>query len=310
MKISYCDDIGAAAKLWSICFPGDSLDFVRFYMDRVHRERDALVLRGAEGDPRAYLGMVPYEMELHETRVPCSYLSGVCTLPQFRGRGYMTAMMEQALAQMYQRGDVLSLLIPAKPTLYLKFGYIDCFFLEQKPLPSGKGEGKLVKSSQNLNRWYELDCRRRFDGFLHRSREQWQILLEEHVRFERGELWENDGAYALVNRFPEKTVVKECMGEQEAVRSLLCRIGEGVMLSPDSQKAFGQARVIHAEKALAMAEDCFVNVSDPWIPQNNGSFSVRSGQVTREKGGGRPMKIEELTALVMGGKNYMNLMLN
>lgn len=310
MNISFCDDREAAAYLWKTCFPEDSPDFVQFYMNRVHRTRDALLFRGADGDCRAYLGMVPYQLQMGKRTVSCSYLSGVCTLPEFRGRGYMTAMMERALRVMYDRGDVMSVLIPAKPDLYLKFGYADSFFLEQKPLPKGKGRGQRQNAVFKLHEWYEEYCSRHFDCFVRRSAEQWEILLEEHIRFEEGELWSNEGAYAIVSRFQERTVVKEAMGENRAVHALLCRIGDGVILSAESHKPFAQARVIHAEKAMEQLPDCMLRVTDPWIIENNGSFSVRDGVVTRELQGGKPITIAELSALILKGNTYMNLMLN
>ena len=312
MKISYCGDVEAAAKLWRACFPEDSPGFVQFYMNQVHKEQDALMLYGAEGDPRSYLGMVPYEMTVRGKRLSCSYLSGVCTLPPFRGRGYMTCIMERALAEMYRRGDVFSILIPASPALYLKFGFVDCFYLGQRPLPFGAGKGELWRQPkyEELNEWYETACNRHFDHYLHRSEDQWRIILEEHIQFERGEIWKNSGAYALVSRSPEKILVKECMGEEQAVQDLLCQMGEGVMLTPDSQKPFAQARVVNARKAMELLEDCTLAVKDPWIAENNGSFSVRCGKVTKKEKGGEPVSIRELTAMVMRGHNYMNLMLN
>ncbi len=309
-NIVFCENKEQGALLWKTCFPADSPDFVAFYMNRVHKTEDSLVLLGEQGDARAYLGMVPYGLQLGKERVPCSYLSGVSTLPEFRGQGYMTAMMRRALQVMYGRGDVFSALIPAKPELYIKFGYTDVFFLEEKSLPKGKGRGQRTDDVSNLWKWYEQYCEKHFCSFLTRTKEQWDILLEEHFRFEKGELWCNEGAYALVSRFEQKTVVKEAMGDEEAINALLCQMGDGVLLSPTSQKPFGQARVINVQKAMQYLSDCKFFITDPWISENNGTFTVRNGEVKKTTETAPEITIGALTSLILQGQNYMNLMLN
>lgn len=309
-NIVFCENKEQASFLWKTCFPSDSPDFVTFYMNRVHKGADSLVLLGESGDARAYLGMVPYQLQLGQKRVPCSYLSGVCTLPQFRGQGYMTAMMKRALREMYQRGDVFSVLIPAKEGLYVKYGYTDTFFLEEVPLPKGNGRGERRDKRLSLDQWYQQYCEKHFSSFLTRTKDQWDILLEEHFRFEKGELWCNEGAYAFVSRFDEKTVVKEAMGDEEAVHALLCQIGEGVLLSPYSKKPFGQARVVNVQKGMETLPDCSFRVTDPWIAENNGTFTVKKGVVTKTQDEAPEIEIGALTSLILQGNHYMNLMLN
>jgi len=309
-NITFCQNRDESTFLWHTCFPADSPDFITFYMNRVHKTEDSLVLFGEQGDARAYLGMVPYSLQIGKKSMPCSYLSGVCTLPEFRGQGYMNHMMKRALDVMYQRGDVFSALIPAKPDLYLKYGYADLFFLEEKPLPKGRGKGEKCENSTKLNQWYQQYCSTHYSSFLARTKEQWEIILEEHFRFEKGELWCNEGAYAFVSRFDEKTVVKEAMGEDAFVHALLCEIGEGVILSPDSNKPFGQARVINVQEAMKVLPDCSFRVKDPWILENNGTFTVRNGVVIKTTEDAKIITIGDLTALILQDRNYMNLMLN
>lgn len=54
------------------------------------------------------------------------YIFGVATLPEYQGRGIMGNLMEYALNDAKQNGDVYSLLFPASESLYdfyAKFGY-------------------------------------------------------------------------------------------------------------------------------------------------------------------------------------------
>ncbi len=309
-EICYCKEKKDGEILWKTCFPADSPHFVSFYMNHVHKEKDSLALYGDEGDVRAYLGMVPYDLKKGEEQFACSYLSGVCTLPEFRGRGYMTAMIKRAFREMFDRGDVFSTLIPAKPDLYLKFGFTDAFFIEEQPLPKGEGRGWQTDWIPEISEWYSKSCQKKNSFFVHRTEEQWKIISEEHFQFEQGELWCNEGAYAFVSRFDKKTVVKEAMGEDSSVHALLCQIGEGVWLTEQSQTPLGQARVIRVKEAMKCLPDCCYRVTDPWISENNGTFSVKSGQVKRCEESAPEISISELTSLIFQGRNYMNLMLN
>lgn len=311
-KIVFCDNKELGGKLWRTCFPSDSPDFVSFYMNRVHKAENSLVLTGRDGEGKAYLDMIPYRLSIGGESVPVSYFSGVCTLPKYRGRGCMTAMIRRAFRVMYDRGTVFSVLIPAKQGLYEKFGFVDCFFLEEKSLPSGEGNGRKTDPDFELrmDTLYRRYCQEHYGSFLLRSEEQWKILLEEHVRFENGEVWKNQGAYALVSRRNEKAVVKEAMGEADAVASLLRCVGEGVLLSPDASKPFGQARVLNVFKAMRFLPDCRFRITDSWIPENNGVFEVCGGTVRKTEGNAEEIGIGKLTSLVLKGKNYMNLMLN
>ena len=119
MKIEYCTNRYEAADIWQACFPSDSVRFIQFYFQRVYRDEDSLLLRNDRGDACAYLGMLPFAMKFYHETVKSSYLSGVSTLPEHRNKGYMTALVERALTEMYRRGDIVSTLIPARPDLYL-----------------------------------------------------------------------------------------------------------------------------------------------------------------------------------------------
>ena len=100
------------------------------------------------------------------------------------------------------------------------------------------------------------------------------------------------------------------MGNEEAVHALLCKVEDGVLLSPDSQKPFGQARVVNVMKGMRYLPDCSFRVEDPWILENNGTFTVRNNIVKKTDESAEKITIGALTSLILKEKNYMNLMLN
>lgn len=113
--------------LWKLCF-NDNESFVRLYFSKVYRhelnsfeERDGKVI--------AALQRLPYRLTLAGHTVTVGYVSGVCTSPEFRGKGIMNKLMKQAHRQMAEDGHSFALLIPAEERLfdyYAKQGYAPC----------------------------------------------------------------------------------------------------------------------------------------------------------------------------------------
>lgn len=78
-------------------------------------------------------------------RVPCTGVSGVTVLPEFRGRGVADALMRQLLERQRSTGDTVSVLYPANSPLYRRLGYEfgglwPQFRAPVTDLPAGKGE--------------------------------------------------------------------------------------------------------------------------------------------------------------------------
>ena len=115
--------------LWRICFPEDTEEFVRFYFARKYRRENTLLMfRG--NTVVSSLQMLPYDMTFHGQEIKTAYLSGVCTHPSVRNKGFMFNLLKNALEEMHSQGIVLTTLIPASEALfdyYRKVGYTPVF---------------------------------------------------------------------------------------------------------------------------------------------------------------------------------------
>ena len=113
--------------LWKLCF-GDTEDFVRLYFSMKYTPQRNSCLKH-DGRVTAALQRLPYVMmcgEAGNMTAPVAYVSGVCTHPEYRGKGYMTELMRQALHKMHSDGFWFTALIPADEGLfsfYEHFGY-------------------------------------------------------------------------------------------------------------------------------------------------------------------------------------------
>ena len=105
-----------ARRLWQLCF-GDSDEFLDRYFDRLYREEDVLLAED-EGTAIGHLQFPQLVLSLGEETLPAGYVVAVCTHPDYRGKGIMRPLLQEALRREKARGDVVSVLLPAEDWLY------------------------------------------------------------------------------------------------------------------------------------------------------------------------------------------------
>lgn len=115
-------------ELWQLCFD-DTEAFIQLYFDRVYKEENALTIE-SNGALVSALQIIPYTMNFCGSELNVAYISGACTHPAYRGKGYMGELLEEAFRVMRRQGFDLTALIPANPSLfeyYRRYGYTEIF---------------------------------------------------------------------------------------------------------------------------------------------------------------------------------------
>lgn len=338
-EISFAKTPEIPKQIWKAVFTSDSPEFADFYFDTVYRNEYTLILK-LSGQPAAHLQMLPCEMVYCGQTIKANYLSGVSTLPQFRGMGCMDALMRRAFSELYQNGTVISTLIPAKPDIYLKYGYQFTHFLDKR----------IVSNKQRLNHLYETTSLSTLDSIYQscfgwynmrivRTPKHWETILYEHRYFEKGRLFVTDGAYALVSFYPKTPLVKELgylneTARQKMLHALTDNFGTLELLLPGGKTPFAQSRVINVQAVLDILRQrqSFVSfslqITDPYIEQNNRCYRVTPEQISFCETADFKLDITEFTCCISGdsesfsrldgnlkaffpaNQNYMNLMLN
>lgn len=105
------------------------------------------------------------------TEIPVSGLTWVGVHPQFRRRGILRAMIEQHLADCVARGESVSALFAAEPTIYGRFGYGPASQDVRVKIPRG-AKLKLTAGSANLTVRIETRSAEKHQGLInsvHRS---------------------------------------------------------------------------------------------------------------------------------------------
>lgn len=123
-------------SMWKECF-GDSDEFIDLHFSRKYVHNNTLIYFEG-GEAAASLQMFPYEISFYGKRLSFYYLAGLCTLPQYRKRGYMAQLLKYSHRVMKERDIALSILVPAEEWLfgfYRKYGYEQVFEADGATFP-------------------------------------------------------------------------------------------------------------------------------------------------------------------------------
>lgn len=111
-------------QLWKLCF-GDSDDFIRFYFDAKYSDENTFAIY-EKGMMVCVLQSIPYQIHALGQTFAAAYISGACTHPEYRNKGYMRQLLQQTLQTLHERKIPLVFLIPQEESLYnyyAQFGF-------------------------------------------------------------------------------------------------------------------------------------------------------------------------------------------
>lgn len=123
--------------LYETVFSEDSRAFVDYYY--TEKTKDNQIYTVIEnGEIRAMLHLNPYSLMVNRVKKNANYIVAVATQKEYRGRGYMGALLKRALNDMYQEGEAFTFLMPAAEAIYTPYDFRTVY--EQNPLYYQDGE--------------------------------------------------------------------------------------------------------------------------------------------------------------------------
>ncbi len=167
-------------QMWKVCFE-DTDAFIDLIFTQKYKPQNTLVY--FENDIAvASLQMHPYTISFYGEEVPFSYLAGLCTLPEYRNKGYMAQLINEAHKTLKERGILLAILIPAEDSLfryYERFDYEQVFDKSEEPIPS---LDKILAESPNLESAYSFfdSLYRHKDFCVQKSFSDFKTIIEEY----------------------------------------------------------------------------------------------------------------------------------
>ncbi len=238
--------------LWQTVFH-DSDEYVRMFFDRVYQPENTFVIEPEGRGVVAMLQTIPYEVKIESAILPCAYVCGVCTHPSERGKGYMKALMQDAMHAMRKRGFALSVLIPAKPWLfevYRRYGYTVPINVGVEHYVADRMEQadtyRIVPCSEKTyDAYFDLAQRRRRCAVLHDAAGFETIRLD--CLADGGHVWvalDEDRPVGMAFEAPESStdvLIKEILYDDPAVKDALIRY---ILIRHRAQTAF--VRVPHS----------------------------------------------------------------
>lgn len=227
-------------EMWRICF-GDSQPYFDIYFRERYKNENTLAYF-VEGKAVASLQLLHYNFTYCDTEIPVSYISGACTLPEARKKGYMEALLKRAFKEIAKRNVPLSILVPEEDWLldfYDKYGYAQTFE-KGADLPSLKD--LMNRHSNDLTAAYK-----EFDA-----------------------LYRNQ-AMTVQKTFDDfRVVVEETAGYDYPTKKSL----SGMARVIDARQMLGLFAKHYPEKSFS------IEVTDDILPENNLFLAIDNGHVS------------------------------
>ncbi|MEE1012165.1 MAG: GNAT family N-acetyltransferase [Acutalibacteraceae bacterium] len=128
IRYSNKSDLNDIIHLWNEAF-GDSEEDIMFFINNKYILENTLIYE-ADGKIASMLFLLEGEMKINNNRYPSYYLYAACTLNEYRGKGFMSLLLDFAKKTAYNRGYYYICLLPASKSLYRyyeKYGYKPLF---------------------------------------------------------------------------------------------------------------------------------------------------------------------------------------
>lgn len=218
IRYAKSDETENIKEIWNYCFD-DSDSFVNYYFNDKYSRLNTVVVDEGE-EIVSSLQLNQYKLTLNNKTYNSSYVVGVSTLPQVRGRGYMKNIMKFTLRELYAKGQLVSILMPIDYRLYRRYGYEHCYdqleyTIDIEDLKRFKISGRLHKINEShINDLIDISnfFLKDINGNVYKSNEYYKNLFKE-VKSENGYMYihEDEGSQGYIIYFlnGDKMFVRE-----------------------------------------------------------------------------------------------------
>ncbi|NLN41792.1 MAG: GNAT family N-acetyltransferase [Clostridiales bacterium] len=183
-------------KLWEYCFD-DSSDFVQWFFNTRYQHENTLVVCDKDRICSA-LQLLPYNISIRSKKMETSYIVGVSTWPEDRGKGYVSELLYKSLAEMRKRKQWVSILLPFNYNFYKKYGWETCYsyysysgqknnflhYLDRIGIQGKIRPIRLPEDLEDLNKYYSYYTKG-LNGYVIRNKQDWDRILSD-VRIDGG----------------------------------------------------------------------------------------------------------------------------
>ncbi|WP_297133287.1 GNAT family N-acetyltransferase [Terrisporobacter sp.] len=185
-------------EIWDYCF-NDGPKFTDYYFEDKYDNKNTVVVED-ENEIVSSLQLNQYKLVLNGNLYDTSYVVGVSTFPQVRGKGYMKNIMDFTLNELYKKKQLVSILMPIDYRLYRKYGYEHCYDqleyeLDIEDLRVFKSSGDMKKANKShIEEMIEIQesFLKNLNGNIKRDKSYYENLFKE-VSSEDGHIYIHQG---------------------------------------------------------------------------------------------------------------------
>ncbi len=171
--------------LYEEVFSEDSKGFVDYYYTEKTKDNRIYAVK-EDGELRAMLHLNPYVLSVNGQEKEVDYIVAVATRKDFRRRGYMAALLNQSLKDMYREGRSFTFLMPAAESIYLPYDFRTVYEQQKRYYEEGAdypypmksvAEGDCTELSAAAERYLEEN----FQVYVRRDEAYYRRLLKEYA---------------------------------------------------------------------------------------------------------------------------------
>lgn len=184
-RIATDKDYDEIRKIWTYCF-NEGEEVENCYFENKYRAENTVVAE-LDGDVVASIHLNQHTIKLGNKEENVSYVVGVSTLPEARGKGMMKSLMNLSFEEMYNRGQNVSILMPIDFRLYRRFGFENCYDMMEhriniEDLSAFRIERDFKRAKEsdidNLIDIYNKS-NRRLNGYTVRGKQRYENMFKE-----------------------------------------------------------------------------------------------------------------------------------
>ena len=317
-----CSDIPAFKKIWKDVF-GDTDSFINWFFTQRFVPHMSFVYE-KNGQIASLMHTYPIQVRLGNKTASAVMVSGVATLPDFRGQGLMHKLFLYAQQELSKEGHYLCYYYPANPDFYKSLGHVQ---ITENLLFENVSSSQIKKSFRhtelNFNDFpYLNDLYNKFsDGFsgVVLRDHDFETKMHEYVS-ENLNVAINLNAYIIYHQAENSIEISEIGGRHARIHELLHSFELPIKgkfppdfpthgLNGEFTKSYGNmGGIMNMQKFLSETRfECplLIEITDNSIPENNGIFDFNGNR--HNKKADVSMTSGELLQTVAGYKIHPEL---
>ncbi|MDR3227664.1 MAG: GNAT family N-acetyltransferase [Prevotellaceae bacterium] len=328
-------------KLYKLCFD-DSDEFVNFYFEKRYSEKNNITIL-QNNVIVAALQAIPYTINVFDKIIDISYLSAICTHPDFRKQGLMKKLLAKTYRQLFADGVYATFLIPADLWLfdvYEKNDYETIFFRSKTQINTCNFD---IKNDCKIYEYTAANKDETFTYFNKKMNERDCCVQHSFADFEIicQDIYNSNGiiliaecenkiaGISFATRINNDIAITEHFAETAEITNTLLKTisqktkNDNLLIINLPQKhniePFGMMRIINAEKMLTLYAathpkyETTIFVKDDIIPENTGFYTIANAQCkkTQLHAVENTFNIRQLAWFIFWNKlPYMSLMIS